>query len=183
MNHLKKKQDRAIHDNYATPPEAIQALLDREIFYNHVLEPACGAGHISKVLERNGYVVTSSDIRNETNIYGTTGLDFFRRKKWRNGSIVTNPPYCLAVEFVRHCIEITPASDRKIALLLRLSFLETEKRRTLFTHYPLKVVYVFSKRLRYWDGMKFVKQGGQFCHAWYVWESGYEDIEPVVRWL
>jgi len=41
-------------DFYPTPKEATQALLDREEFEGNIWEPACGEGHMSKVLIRNG---------------------------------------------------------------------------------------------------------------------------------
>lgn len=59
-NHSNK--NRADDDYYATDPKAVEELLKREKFSHYVWEPACGGGHISKVLEAHGYDVLSSDI-------------------------------------------------------------------------------------------------------------------------
>ena len=59
---------------YPTPPEATQALLDREKFIGNVYECACGDGAMSKVLIKNGYNVYSSDLIDRG--YGKTKLDF-----------------------------------------------------------------------------------------------------------
>ncbi len=45
---------RQHEDYYATSPEATEWLLRLEKFHGPILEPACGEGHISKVLSRGG---------------------------------------------------------------------------------------------------------------------------------
>ena len=42
--------ERQKHDYYATEPRAVELLLEVEKFDKNILEPACGEGHISKVL-------------------------------------------------------------------------------------------------------------------------------------
>ena len=48
-------RERVKDDYYATPPEATQVLLDNINLSEcrTFLEPSCGEGHISKVLENN----------------------------------------------------------------------------------------------------------------------------------
>ena len=46
--------DRAWADYYATEPKAAEWLIKLEDFDAPILEPACGEGHISKVLMRGG---------------------------------------------------------------------------------------------------------------------------------
>ena len=50
------KSERAEFDYYSTDPDTVRALLSVEKFSNEILEPACGAGAISKVLEAEGGV-------------------------------------------------------------------------------------------------------------------------------
>lgn len=45
--------ERQKHDYYATDPRAAELLLQVETFSN-IWEPACGGGHLSKVLEKAG---------------------------------------------------------------------------------------------------------------------------------
>lgn len=54
--------DREKNDYYATDPVAMELLLDLEQFATDIWECACGAGHLSKVLEKHGYNVTSTDL-------------------------------------------------------------------------------------------------------------------------
>ena len=50
-------------DFYQTPTWAIESLLKKESFIPPILEPCCGNGAISKVLEHKYHAVVSSDIR------------------------------------------------------------------------------------------------------------------------
>lgn len=56
------EEERQPEDYYATEPKAVEILLENETFKNDVWEPACGGGHISKVLKKHGYNVLSTDI-------------------------------------------------------------------------------------------------------------------------
>lgn len=56
------EQEREQHDFYATDPRAVEMLLELEEFNGPIWEPACGNGHMSKVLEGHDYLVRSSDI-------------------------------------------------------------------------------------------------------------------------
>ena len=51
------EEERQVDDYYATEPYATELLLQQEKFSDIVWEPACGGGHISKVLEEHGYDV------------------------------------------------------------------------------------------------------------------------------
>ena len=48
-NHTNKEREK--NDYYATEPRAVELLLDKETFSPLIWEPACGEGHIAKVLE------------------------------------------------------------------------------------------------------------------------------------
>lgn len=56
-------------------------------------------GHISMVLEDYLFEVESSDLFDR-------GFNFLERTELFEGSIITNPPYSLADEFVKKAIEI-----------------------------------------------------------------------------
>ena len=43
-------EERQQYDYYATEPRATELLLENETFSHEVWEPACGEGHMSKVL-------------------------------------------------------------------------------------------------------------------------------------
>lgn len=53
-------ENREAFDYYATDPKAVEMLLELEQFAPVIWEPACGEGHISKVLQAHGYQVIST---------------------------------------------------------------------------------------------------------------------------
>ena len=90
-NHV--PEEREAFDYYATDPKAVEMLLELEQFAPVIWEPACGEGHISKVLQAHGYQVISTDL-----VYRGFGdpepLDFLKETlDGFEGDIITNPPY------------------------------------------------------------------------------------------
>lgn len=163
-------EEREENDFYATDPNAVQLLLNKESFSNSILEPCCGEGHISKVLIENGYDVVSSDLIDRG--FGEQ-KNFFDYKKF-NGDIVTNPPYKYAKEMVEKSLEIIP-DGHKVAMLLRIQFLESEKRKEFFKQYPTETVYVSPKRMQCAKNGDFEHySNGAVMFAWFVWRKGYK---------
>lgn len=124
---------RQENDYYATDPLAAELLLQEEVFSNHIWECACGEKHLSRVFKEHGYQVRSSDLIDRC---GNEVYDFLSDKNitW-NGDIITNPPYKFATQFVQKAIDIIP-DGRKVAMFLKLQFLEGKERRKLFEKYP-----------------------------------------------
>lgn len=176
------KEERQSEDYYATEPKAAEYLLELETFNNSIWECACGEGHLSKVFEKAGYKVYSSDIVNRG--YGEQ-LDFLKATGQYKIDIVTNPPYKYATEFVEHALEIVE-DGCKVAMFLKLQFLEGKKRKELFKKYPPKTVYVSSSRLLCAKNGEFEKmrQGGgsAVAYSWFVWEKGYKG-DTKIRWF
>ena len=175
------KQEREKMDFYATDPKAIDALLEVEDFSKLILEPACWMGHLSSRLVEKWHAVLSSDIVDRW--YGCIA-DFFSRDEWE-WDIITNPPYSLAQEFIEHSLRITKPWA-KIAMFLKVQFLEGKRRKELFKKSPPKVVYVFSERImcaKNWDfeGMR-KSWGSAVAYAWYIRENGWK-WDPVIRWI
>ena len=169
------EDERAERDYYATDPEAVKKLLEREKFHHYVLEPCCGDGHISRVLEEAGYNVESWDIvqRSYEKQRGTRDFLTFSPSPRNDKDIVTNPPYNVAAEFVTHALEHSMESV-KVAMFLKLTFLEGAKRKKLFDYYPPKRIYVFGNRIDCWkNGIKPQKPSKAVCYAWFVWEKGF----------
>jgi hypothetical protein len=186
-NHTDK--ERESNDYYATEPKALELLLELEDFSPYVWECACGEGHLSKVLKSHGYKVRSSDIVNRGYI-GTETLDFLEVKKEDikqdvSRDIITNPPYKYAKEFVEHALDISMDST-KIAMFLKVQFLEGKARKSLFAKYPPKTVYISSSRLLCAKNGDFQKMrdggGSAVAYAWFVWEKGFKG-DTIVRWF
>lgn len=179
------EHEREENDYYATDPKTIDALFSVERFSQTIWEPACGEGHLSKKIEEYNKSVLSTDLIQRGG-YGTGGVDFLQTTEVWNGDIITNPPYKYAQEFVEHAIERIAHSEvahLKVAMFLKLTFLEGQKRRKLFEKYPPKVVYVFSQRQKCAINGDFENTGSSAaCYAWFVWEIGHKE-ETVVRWI
>lgn len=182
-------EERQTDDYYATEPKAVELLLEQEKFSPYIWECACGAGHMSEVLKKHGYKVRSSDI-----VYrgydGTEILDFFAvtSEQVENSipkDIVTNPPYKYAKDFVEHALDISPYGT-KVAMFLKLTFLESKKRKELFEKYPLKTLYVSSSRLqcaKNGDFQKYSKGvGTAVAYGWFVWEKGFLG-DSIIKWI
>ena len=186
-NHSEGEREK--HDYYATEPKATEILLQNEKFTPYVWECACGEGHISEVLKKHNYNVKSSDLI-DRGYPGTEVLDFFKVKKEDIKSdyprdIITNPPYKFAKEFVEHALDIS-MNGTKVAMFLKLTFLESKARKKLFEKYPPKIVYVSSSRLQcakngdfetYKEGV-----GTAVAYAWFVWEKGFSGA-PIIKWI
>ena len=167
------------YDFYVTPREAILPLLEKENFGKTIWEPCCGNGAISEVLEAAGYDVYSSDVIDRG--YGDVADFLVPATQHIVDSVVTNPPFSRAEEFIRKALECT---SFKVAMLLRLKFLESMQRRPLFQETPLKHVYVFSDRVTMYPGDEPNRGNGSGfeAYAWYVWEQGYEGT-PQIDWI
>src|SRR4051812_29626794 len=94
------------NDLYETPTEATLALLAVEPLPATILEPACGRGAISIVLRRAGHTVIENDIVDYG--LGQNSVQYFLKFKLAStteiDAVVTNPPYRLAQQFIRHAL-------------------------------------------------------------------------------
>ena len=132
-NHV--ADERAANDYYATDPKAVEMLLDMETFAPVIWEPACGEGHISKVLQAHGYEVISTDL-----IYRGFGdpepLNFLEETlDGFEGDIIANPPYSVGLQFVERALEsVRPGG--KVAMFLKVQFLEGKRRGEFFKKSP-----------------------------------------------
>lgn len=167
------RKNKNKHDFYPTPEVATIKFLEHEKFKGEVWEPACGDGAMSRVLERYGYKVKSTDLINRG--YGEGGIDFLR-STYRTKNIVTNPPFKLANKFIHHALE---HASRKVCFLMRLNVLESKNRKKLFTEYPFARLYVHSERIPF---QSVTGLNNAIAFAWYVWDfshTGKATIEFI----
>lgn len=172
------KGEREVNDYYATEPKAVELLLQKEKFSSIILEPSCGEGHISRVLLDNGYAVKSSDLIDRG--FGEV-KDFFEVDEFC-GDIITNPPYKVALDFVKHSLDIIPEGS-KVAMFLKLQFLEGKARKEFYKKNPPKKIYVASGRLNCAKNGKFEEfKSSAVAYAWFMWEKGYQG-SPEIDWI
>jgi hypothetical protein len=164
---------RRAADFYETPYSMTRQLLDREPFPSEVLEPACGGGAIVRVLNEAGHTVTAYD--RET---------CFLQESRRFESILTNPPFSKAFEFI---LQAKRCAGSKFAFLLPLSYLHGKQRYdAIYTEstFPLARVHVF---VRYPMLGEPLRQDGRYrtgmmVYAWYVWDRNHVG-PPVLSWI
>ena len=175
---------RAENDFYATHPDSTKALLEVEEIIYPALEPACGEGHISKLLDIMD--TRSTDLIDRG--YGLSGVDFLTEdlRDYANfNTVITNPPFNLFQEFVEKALKI---ATKKVIMFGKLQALEGIKRATFLQKTPLRTVYVFKKRQQPMrngkenDEITGKKMSSTMAFAWFVWEIGYTG-KPTIEWL
>lgn len=137
---------------------------------------------MAQVLENNGYEVIATDLiyrgygdKESLNFLEET-LDNFE------GDIITNPPYKYALNFVQKALDSIQIGN-KVAMFLKLQFLEGKERKQFFLENPPKVVYVSSSRLKCAINGKFEDMGSSaVAYAWFVWEKGFKG-DPIIKWI
>lgn len=177
-NHV--KEERQLEDYYATNPKAAEIILQEETFNPKIWECCCGEGHLSKVFEKAGYDVRNSDLIDRG--YGQT-FDFlcFENQEW-DGDIITNPPYALAKDFIEKALEII-SQGNKVAMFLKLTFLESQSRKKMFTDTPPKILYVSSSRIQCAKNGDFdLYPSSAVAYGWYVWQKGFQG-DTIIKWV
>jgi len=169
-------------DAYMTPPAATEALLRHVQLPRRLWEPACGDGTgILDPLRAAGHEVIGSDLVD----YGRPDCfwrrDFLMERKAPDGceAILTNPPYKLVEQFVSHALDLCP----RVVMLLRLAFLESERRCAILEDRGLQRILCFRKRLpmmhrRGWEGRK---SNSGMAFAWFVWDRSHTGPTTIQR--
>jgi hypothetical protein len=165
-------------DFYETPYCLTQELLNRVKLSAPILEPACGDKAIVKVLFENDY---SED---EIDYYDIKdGQDFLlEKRKYR--TIITNPPYSLAFQFIQKAKQLC----NDFYFLLPLSYLHGKQRLDYIYSdktFPLNCIYVFDRYPMLGDPLrKDMKiRTGMVVFAWYHFSKKPEYSEPIIRWI
>lgn len=89
-------------------------------------------------------------------------------------TIIGNPPYSLALEFLEKCFEITNEST-EIIMLLRTAFLESKKRYNFWQRHPLNRLYVLSQR------PSFTGKGTDATsYSWFIWNNSDKQEIKII---
>jgi hypothetical protein len=174
---IKRFADLDGPDYFPTPTWATLALIRHEEFTGQIWEPACGDGAMARVLEETGCPVRGTDLYDRG--YGDCGHDFLTATTPAD-NIITNPPFNSAEGFVEKGLAL---SRMKLALLLRLAFLEGGRRaKDIFAHTPPARVWVFSERITFYPAGLTAKGSGTTAYAWFVWDKQASKTAEI-RWL
>jgi hypothetical protein len=169
MAERNSEYERLARDDYETPDWVVKALLSVELLPEPVWECAPGRGLMVNALNDAGlFTVARPD------------EDFLQRKTMYSvGSIVTNPPYKLADEFIEHALSF----NALVAMLLPVAW-DTAKGRVRFfrDNMRFKAKYVLMQRIR-WANLEQKTAGPSMNHAWYVWSDRDCGLCPKIAWL
>ena len=158
-------------DNFPTPPWATRALIEqyldkKTLATQTCLEPACGDGHMAKVLKEYFDAVGSSDVCK----YGYGEVRDFTHSlpdqtyDW----VITNPPFRLAENFINQALKIATSG---VAVLVRTVFIESIGRYDrLFSRMPPTRMAQFCERVPMVKGRLDPKASTATGYAWLIWD-------------
>lgn len=174
-------KEKIKHEQYETPSRYADCFL-MHINSNHkrILEPCCGNGSITEALRRKypTAFIHANDIQKMSNNWADliTQRDYLTMTEGEFDLIISNPPFSLAEEIIRHSLTTWEAT---LIMLLRLNFLGSLKRYKFWGEYPVSRIYPTSKR------PSFTGKGTDATeYAWFVWEPDYisPDIVVIKGW-
>lgn len=153
--------------------------------FNTIWEPACGCGNISKVLQSHGYEVISSDLHDRG--FGFSGFDFLDSVKVpeRCNTIITNPPYSLANEFILHAMDILPIGGIYFALM-NLSYLTGQKRfEEIYNNGYLRAIHVYPHRINCYKNNINTGHSSPVNYAWFEFIKPAYNLQqiPAIYWI
>jgi hypothetical protein len=172
-------------DDFPTPPWATRGLIEHVLENKEALagmtcwEPACGAGHMSKVLKEYFRAVQSSDAYDYQ--YGEV-FDFVAMSNHEESYdwMITNPPFRHAEEFVLRGLKV---ARKGVAVLARSVFLESAGRyRAIFRDTPPTKFAQFTERVPMVKGRLDKKASTATGYAWLVWEKEAAQL-PRLMWV
>jgi hypothetical protein len=172
-------------DDFPTPPWATRALMEhifedkRVLRAMSCLEPACGAGHMAKVLNEYFHEVQCADAF----AYGYGPVRDFLTYPYETDSVdwvITNPPFRLAEEFVLRAFAV---ARRGVAILARTVFLESAARyQSIYARMPPTKFAQFVERVPMIRGRLDDRASTATGYAWFVWEKE-ANIRPLLMWV
>ena len=184
-NRLRSERPRKKYDFYETPYELCRDALktfriDEKKFSDiRGLDVGSGNGVWGKVF-RHFYAIEPSigiDINSiPDGIYTLTIQDDFLNESILTGNdydlVYGNPPYSLAEEFVRRGIEVVNDGGY-VFFLLRLAFLESQRRIDLFKENPPKRVYVLQRRPSFFSANGRTRTTDATSYAMFLWQKDW----------
>ena len=187
MSQRHEKKDSL--DYFPTPPWATRALFHSIImpmgmihYSDRVLEPACGGGHMVKVLQEYFDKVESCDIAD----YGQDRIQDFLAMDYSQviGAydwIITNPPFNLAEEFVRKAL---PMTRKCVAIFARTQFMEGIGRyERLFKPNPPTIIAQFCERVPIVKGRLSATASTATSYDWFVWRTNQDNDQTQLDWI
>lgn len=174
VNRRNSGYERKERDFYSTPAWVTDVLLKHVRLPRKIWEPACGSGKMSKVLAEAGHNVFASDIEPLESSGATVNFlaDRFTLPPICASAVVTNPPFCLAEEFVWQALAVTEPEAGIVCMLLPSEFDYAGGRAGLIEGCPQFARKIVLRRRISWFAGTADDKGKQpmGVHAWYIWD-------------
>jgi len=166
--------ERDTNDWYVEPNWCVEILKGRAPFTGAVHDPCCGMGVIPTVMGGTGADIVDRG-------YGYPAQDFLLDRRHYD-NIITNPPYGIAQRIIEHAL--TLASGR-VAALVQVKFLASQKRHALFSDERMERVIMFSRRPSMPPGEllqahgESIRGGGSIDFCWAVWNQQHTGSTQI----
>lgn len=172
---------------FETPRWAIESILDVELTTGRIVDPCSGLGAIGNVCRERGWRIEAMDVENWEEHFpdrlplvpSKIGSFFDYRSDLCNATVIMNPPFSMACEFVDYARQW---NARKIICFQRQAWRESTGRRKWWENNPPARVWVCGARAPCWrfdllGTEKAEKSSSPTSYAWYVWERGHKGAE------
>ena len=154
-------------DDFPTPPWATRALCERlgDLSGLTCREPAANRGHMVRPLSEHFARVIASDIHDYGAGFPVKDFLFLSGTDLVDWTI-TNPPFRLAEEFIRHAIT---TSRKGVAVIVRSAFLEGQGRyAALFSKHRPRLILQFAERVVMHKGRLAPEGSTATAYCWIV---------------
>lgn len=182
MSSTNRSNAREEHPNdyYVTPIPVIEKLLPHleaiapDIFSGIILDPSAGgdeerpASYPTALVNYGipGLRIAELDIRDTPTAVQADYLE--TNLGYAPNLIITNPPFSLAIEFIKKALEDV-AEGGYVVMLQRLNFLGSDKRKPFWDHYMPHYIFVNYQRINFRPGKKGTDS---IEYAHFVWKKG-----------
>ena len=194
-----KVLQKATAETFRTPDATYKALFEQFPFLvaGAVCDPSAGDGRFIEAIIANGNTNAHAlyDIRKTERLnWKTRGLlkklgedncqivpNWLKVKRTRYfDSVITNPPFSLACEFVEKGLRwVKP--NCYVTVLHRLNWLGTGKRSTWQESMPLHYVIIIANRPTFEMDDRDKNVSDTYEYAFFAYRAGYSG-EPIVKW-
>ncbi len=166
MSATNRGAERVASDFYATPLSAFTPLLPHLDITAEHWEPSCGDRRLIHAMNAYGIRADGADIRD------ARPVDFLTDPTVRQ-TIITNPPFSMAMEFATHAL----THSDEAYLLLRLNFLASQKRAAWFAKNEPSALFVLARRPCFTEDGKTDATD----YAWFYWGTRHLGIVHLLE--
>jgi hypothetical protein len=165
---------RDFRDFYRTPEWCVQALYQKVLLPNPTLDPCAGDGALLRAapgskcrgIEKDPRLVEAGKELG-TNLVCADGLE----ESWKYQFVLMNPPFKDATTWVQKAINEAESA----AILLRLGFLASQRRRELLQERPPGFLVILSKRPSFTPDGKT----DSYDYGWFIWHRGNSGLTKL----